>query len=269
MKNTFYWVLALLITLASAYYQRISGPTYPETGIHNNVSYKFERSHSTSSDQLVEIPVTAPGTEAYLCWKRFKTNDDFTVETMELENSIAKAYLPVQPPAGKLEYFVKIKRDNDESRFPTEHNVVTRFKGDVPPLILIPHIILIFLAMLFSVRTCIEALLKEGSLYKLTLYTLVTLFLGGMIFGPITQLYAFGALWTGIPFGYDLTDNKTLIALIGWIIAGYKVYKNKNPKFWVIFAAVLMFIIFLIPHSLFGSELDYSKMYFEVRSSQT
>jgi hypothetical protein len=249
-KKNLFWVIALVITLASAYYQRISGPTYPETGIHNNVSYKFERSHSTSSDQLVEIPVTAPGTEAYLYWKRFKTNDDFTVENMQLENSIAKAYLPVQPPAGKLEYFIKIKRDNDESRFPAEHNVVTRFKGDVP----------LFLAMLFSVRTCIEALLKEGSLYKLTLYTLVTLFLGGMIFGPITQLYAFGALWTGIPFGYDLTDNKTLMALIGWIIAGYKVYKNKNPKFWVIAAAILMFIIFLIPHSMFGSELDYNRV---------
>ena len=42
-----------------------------------------------------------------------------------------------------------------------------------------------------------------------------------MILGPLTQYYAFGALWTGFPFGIDLTDNKTLIALIGWIIAAF------------------------------------------------
>jgi len=85
------------------------------------------------------------------------------------------------------------------------------------------------------------------------------LLLGGMIFGPITQLYAFGALWTGFPFGYDLTDNKTLIAFIGWTIALIAVFKSKKPGRWIIFASILMFIIFLIPHSVLGSELDYSE----------
>ena len=38
-----------------------------------------------------------------------------------------------------------------------------------------------------------------------------TLGLGGMILGPIVQKYAFGAYWTGIPFGHDLTDAKNLV----------------------------------------------------------
>jgi hypothetical protein len=81
-----------------------------------------------------------------------------------------------------------------------------------------------------------------------------------MILGPITQLYAFGALWTGVPFGWDLTDNKTLITLIGWIIAAVAIRKSAKPQRLVAFAAVLMLIVYLIPHSVLGSELDYNKL---------
>ena len=81
-----------------------------------------------------------------------------------------------------------------------------------------------------------------------------------MIFGPIMQKYAFGEFWTGVPFGIDLTDNKTLIAVIGWIIALIAIKKSSNPKGWIIFASVLMFIIYLIPHSVLGSELDYNEI---------
>jgi uncharacterized BrkB/YihY/UPF0761 family membrane protein len=122
--------------------------------------------------------------------------------------------------------------------------------------------------MLLSVRSGIEAAVKGRSLKNLTLITLAALILGGMIFGPITQLYAFGELWTGFPFGYDLTDNKTLIALIGWLIATYAVMKERRSRIWVLFAALLMLIIFLIPHSMFGSELDYSKLDQSIQSSR-
>jgi hypothetical protein len=74
------------------------------------------------------------------------------------------------------------------------------------------------------------------------------------------QKFAFGALWTGFPFGYDLTDNKTLIAFIGWIIAIIAGRNGRPARGWVLAAAILLLIIFLIPHSLLGSELDYSEM---------
>jgi hypothetical protein len=138
--------------------------------------------------------------------------------------------------------------------------VVIRFKGDVPIFIIIPHVILIFMAMLFSTRTGLEFFNKEPNYKKLAYWTFGLLILGGMIFGPIMQKYAFGEFWTGIPFGIDLTDNKTLIAVIGWIIALVAIKKSANPKRWVIFASILMFIVYLIPHSVLGSELDYNEM---------
>ena len=70
----------------------------------------------------------------------------------------------------------------------------------------------------------------------------------------------FGESWTGRPFGWDLTDNKTLIAFIGWIITAVMIRISAKTKHWIFFAAVLTFIIFLIQHSLLGYVLDYSKI---------
>jgi hypothetical protein len=116
-----------------------------------------------------------------------------------------------------------------------------------------------FLSMLFATRAAFEFFNKEPKLRFYTLWTIGILFVGGFIFGPVMQYYAFGDFWTGIPFGYDLTDNKTLIAMIGWLTAFFMLKRSKNPKRWILFASILMFIVYLIPHSILGSEHDYSK----------
>jgi hypothetical protein len=115
--------------------------------------------------------------------------------------------------------------------------------------------------MLISTRTGLEVLKKDNfNYFKLMLYTIATLIIGGFILGPLVQKFAFNEYWTGVPFGFDLTDNKTLIAFIGWMVAFIAHYKSKNPKYWILGAAILMLVVYLIPHSVLGSELDYSKV---------
>src|SRR5690606_7463592 len=121
---------------------------------------------------------------------------------------------------------------------------------------LIPHIIAIFLAMLLANYTAIIALARRKSARTYTFITLGMLSLGGMLFGPLVQLHAFGELWAGVPFGWDLTDNKTLIAFLFWIFAAYKNLKKANFTS-IIVAAIVTLLIFSIPHSMFGSELNY------------
>jgi hypothetical protein len=78
-----------------------------------------------------------------------------------------------------------------------------------------------------------------------------------MILGPIVQKFAFGSFWTGVPFGWDLTDNKTLIAFLFWILAVVMNLKKERPVYTIL-AAIVLLLVFSVPHSLFGSELDYS-----------
>jgi hypothetical protein len=115
-----------------------------------------------------------------------------------------------------------------------------------------------FMAMLYSTRTGIEALRKGDKTKNYTLITLSLLTAGGMFLGPVVQKYAFGALWTGWPFGQDLTDNKTLVAFLAWLVAYLRLRKNSTNRAWVVAAAIILLMVYLIPHSMFGSELDYN-----------
>jgi hypothetical protein len=140
----------------------------------------------------------------------------------------------------------------------TEEPVIIRFRGHVPPYIIIPHIILIFMAMFLSTRTGVEVLSRGTHIFQYTRATVILLLIGGMIMGPIVQKYAFGAFWTGWPFGHDLTDNKTFVAFVMWVIAYFVLRRNKEKIGWALAASVVLVLIYLIPHSVLGSEIDYT-----------
>ena len=125
--------------------------------------------------------------------------------------------------------------------------------------VVISHVFFIFLAMLFAVRTVLEAIYKRKNVYLFTILTVIFFTVSGIILGPLMQEYAFGAFWTGWPFGHDLTDNKTLVAVIMWIIALFVVRKNRENRLWPIIAFVVMLAVYMIPHSVLGSEIDYTK----------
>ncbi len=223
------------------------------------IEYKFDRTHGGHGDHQIEIKANE-SICGELYWKRYKTNDDWTSVEMIRKDGKLIASLPHQPPAGKLVYHITLQKNDEVTTIPEEGGVIIRFKGDVPIYFLIPHIIFIFGAMLLSTRTGLDYFNGGKKLKSLTMLTLLFIIAGGFILGPIIQYYAFGAFWTGFPFGHDLTDNKILIGFIGWLLALVALYKFKNPIRWVVFASILMFIIFLIPHSVLGSELDYNEL---------
>jgi hypothetical protein len=118
--------------------------------------------------------------------------------------------------------------------------------------------------MLWGNRAGLEALRRGGDPARLTRWTLLMTAVGGLVLGPMMQWFAFGKAWTGIPFGWDLTDNKTLFAVLGWFLAWLALQQAgrrgaaSRGRWWVLGAAVLTLVVFSIPHSVLGSELDYS-----------
>jgi hypothetical protein len=80
------------------------------------------------------------------------------------------------------------------------------------------------------------------------------------VLGPIVQKFSFGVYWAGWPFGHDLTDNKSIVAFIFWVIALIYQYRNREKKIMAIVASIILLIVFLIPHSMLGSEIDYTKL---------
>jgi hypothetical protein len=190
-------------------------------------------------------------------YKRFKSDDEWNVSPMERKEDRLEFGLPSQPPAGKIIYFVTLKKGDNAISLTGEKPVILRYRGDVPAFILLAHVLVIFLAMLFSTRSGLEALDSKGNPRKLMIWTIWLFFTGGFILGPIMQKYAFGVYWAGFPLGTDLTDNKTLLAMLMWIWAWVKNLGGKNRRGWIVFASAFMLLVYLIPHSLFGSELDF------------
>jgi len=263
MKKALYWTIAVLITLAASVYQRMTGPTYPK---HFQVEmegkqYQFTLPRSAGTNPIAPLVLKGAPKEmdAYLLWRHYPSKEYFNEIHMTPTKDGLLALLPAQPAAGKLEYFINI---NGKSYFEDEPLVI-RFKGDVPATILIPHILLMFVAMLFACYAGIMAIIKNPTYKKYTLITAVILFIGGFIFGPLVQHYAFGMYWSGLPFGTDLTDNKTLFALIA-ILAAVVTRKWKWNHIVTIIAVLVMFIVFSVPHSVRGSELNRNTGQIEV-----
>ena len=115
-------------------------------------------------------------------------------------------------------------------------------------------------------RSGLSALFAPYNMKQLAWATLCGMTVGGMILGPMVQKYAFGEYWTGFPLGGDWTDNKMLFMFLAWVFACSVVGLNPRKKntttgrIAVFTATIVMTVCYLIPHSMGGSELDYSQV---------
>jgi hypothetical protein len=259
-KKIIFWTLTVLITLFTAYYQRTTGPTYPKKFKviidSTEFNYSLPRSQNGYTDCQVKINLPDPMITGKIIFRRYPTSDPWDTISFNRESECLISWLPKQKAAGKLQYKVELYRDGQILEIPDNGPVTIRFKDNVPAYILIPHILLIFAAMLLSTLTAFFAVGNIPSFRFYAGLTLLMFLLGGMIMGPIVQKFAFGEYWTGFPYGKDLTDNKALIGFLAWVIAWIG-NRKKERKYIVIIAALIVLVISYIPHSARGSELNY------------
>ncbi len=262
MKRTVWlWILAVIVTLVSARWQRMTGPTHPLDGRAvlgaTAIPYRLERTHVGASAHRVEIPTDDPAVSGVVEWKRNRTADPWTAVPMAREGGALAAELPAQPAAGKLAYRVTLERAGERVTIPAHDVVRIRWRGDVPAWVLVPHIAAMFTAMLLSTRAGLEWFNPRPNWRGYARATLVAVVVGGFVLGPLVLKHAFGMWWTGFPFGSDPTDNKTLAALVVWVVAAIAAWRVRDPRGWVAFAAVATLVVFAIPHSVGGTEFDY------------
>lgn len=275
LRSILFWILAVIITIGCLSYQDKTGPTYPlEDTIEiygENVHFKFLRSETIGTDLqiMLQDPVPA-GISGYVKYRRFKSNDEWSTVQMEpgtfefrrrwevqtVEGTGAK--LPgLLERAGKYEFFVYITKENADAISVTgDKPIYARYKAKVPAWALLVHILIIFISMAIGIRTVLEALVNGK--YKWMIWaSIISLLLGGFVFGPVVQWYAFGVWWSGIPFGHDWTDNKVVFELVFWFIAAYMNRGSRRNRWSVYIAGIATLLVYFIPHSIFGSEYNY------------
>jgi hypothetical protein len=261
------WIAAFVVTVMLAVFQRMTGPSYPLRGTATlptgeSLSYSLPRSDEGRGALKITVRAPAGATRAVLEWRRFPTDEAYKVLVMAVNaDGQFETRIPPQPAAGKVEYGILLEFAEGEISVPESETVVARYRDSVPAHVLIPHILAMFLSMLVSSRALFEVLRPGAPRARgLVLVSMALLVVGGLMLGPLVQKFAFGAYWTGWPFGQDLTDNKTLIAFLAWLPATVLAWRRAPTRLAVTLGWVVMMGIFLIPHSARGSQLDWAEV---------
>jgi hypothetical protein len=261
------WITAFVVTVLLAVFQRMTGPSYPIRGtasLPTGESLRYGLPRSNEGRDTLRIAIAAPSnaTRANLEWRRYPTDEPFQSQAMTA-NADAEfdTRIPPQPAAGKVEYRILLEFADGVISIPESEAVVARYRAGVPAHVLFPHILAMFLSMLVSSRALFEVFRPGAPRARgLVLLSMALLVVGGLMLGPLVQKYAFGAYWTGWPYGHDLTDNKTLIAFLAWLPATILAWRRAKTRLAVALGWLVMMGIFLIPHSARGSQLDWSQV---------
>ncbi len=275
-RSLLLWILSAAIAIAIFFHQNRTGPTYPLRGSvetkQGTVAFTFLRSEEIGTGLQIMLREPIPsGLASTVTWRRYKSPDAWTRTPMtpgtfrftrrgEVEESKGLGVvLPSLPErAGKYEYFVHLDDGSGPRSVTGEKPIFARYKAPVPRWVLVPHILAIFISLSLALRTGLQAL-SGGSTKGLLWATIASLLLGAFVLGPVVQHYAFGVWWSGVPFGYDWTDNKVLVELAAWGMAAVLVMHPRRERLAVLGATLVTLAIYLIPHSVFGSEYDYTR----------
>ncbi len=192
---------------------------------------------------------------------------NYDVDTLQQVPGGFQATLPVLSKGEKLFYHIEVYgEDGQIARFPPESDQFIKFKGHVPAYILIPHIAFMFATIFFGLLAVISsASAVRGSVelkrsVRYLLWTVVFAFIGGFPLGYLVSYMAFGQGWEGVPIGWDITDNKTVILFLFWLVTFILARKglrgepmaisNRAYMYLAVSSLVVTFIAFLIPHSI-------------------
>ena len=186
-KNRWLWTIAIAITLVSAVYQRMTGPTYPVRGYvvlgGQDIGYRFDRSHDTTGDQVVQVRVPDTQVTGTMKWRRYPSSDPDATVTLARDGDTLTATLPRQPAGGKLDYQVRLQRTSEAVLVPGARPPSRASRIRCRTYVLIPHVLAMFLGMLWSTRAGLAAA-TGGPTRIFTWTALALLVAGGFVLGP-------------------------------------------------------------------------------------
>ena len=258
----------------------VTVPKAPENG---SVHIVVGITGAVTPDSKIVVRYSESGQDAQTSLSEYAT---VVLETEDAASGVYGTEIAVGPRGDKVYYYFEVldSDNNSQAAFTRdgEQPFVLKSIGQVPTVVVVCHVVLMFLTVFFVALALIHAfgLIRTGADAHLMSrnFLLATLFafLGGCCpFGFAMNWYAFGTIWEGVPFGTDATDNKTqliFVYLVYMVLAsfgsltrgrwGRDLFSPGVLGWFGVSAFVLMIAIYLIPHSIqFTPDLTHAVCY--------
>jgi hypothetical protein len=262
--------VALILTILMLGIARRTSTRHPED--YSQSVGDLTASHRTVTEDFgggpsLEIQVSDTDSLEAVVYYSIVEGGPYNTDTLDVSEAGFSVVLPVHDKGEKLFYHLKLYKNGEElAQFPPDGDQFIKFKGHVPAIILIPHIFCMFAIVFFGFLTVISAVdfaRGRGDLSKSVrylLWTVIFAFVGGFPLGYLVAYLAFGQGWGGIPIGWDITDNKTVLLFLFWLVTfilarkglkGDRMAISANTyKVLTIVSLAVSIIMFMIPHSI-------------------
>lgn len=190
----------------------------------------------------------------------------------EIKKGVFEACLPKLEKGTKIKYWITVSTvEGPKMRVPSDPGKfgVLRYKGKASNLVVGAHVVFMFGAFFFMVMSFLAAIeILRGredkkNAVRAARWVLASSFIGGWPLGFLLNYQTFGTLWEGFPFGYDVTDNKTQVIFILWLVSLFLAWgsfigrgeeKDRLGRKAFALAIVACFVIslalFVLPHSI-------------------
>jgi hypothetical protein len=241
---------------------------------HQNPGKAFENRNFVVTARVT--PVLSMGQKLLLNFTYGGNDSDWSAAEMsakEAGSDTLAADINGQPKGENLFYYFEAQDSLGAvaASLGAEQNPLRlRFEGSVPAHIIVPHIFFMFAGAFFaflSLFGAVQLLKNKGgvdAVAKKVAWTTLFVFIGGFPLGILVTRRALGGLgWGGFPLGNDMTDTKTLVIFLFWLILlilgkGSVFQKNAEKNLvkpatygkLALVGFILLLGLYLIPHSL-------------------
>lgn len=270
-------ILGFILTIALLGISRNLSTRRPHDLAVDGEGFRIE--HRTVTEQVgpgrPELSLTLKGDRELMPVVRYEVKNEETLHAIVMNgegDGIWRAVLPEYGKGTKIYYRIDLLDGGEAiARIPEKSgsSLFIKYKGKVSAVVLILHILFMFVSFYFMVQSLWSAVgilggaPWKGEAVRHARWVLISSFIGGWPLGFILNYQAFGVAWEGFPFGYDVTDNKTQIMFVFWLVSLLLVrgsFLGKGEERDMLgsrgFAAALVvsfivsLLLFIVPHSL-------------------
>lgn len=277
LKSAARIIVAIILTIALLGISRRLSTRHPDDLAVEGSGFRAE--HRTVTEQVGPgrpvLSLTLKGdraVESFVLYRVGREEELHAVPMTGMGEGVWRAVLPEYEKGTKIYYTITL-HDGEEAvaNIPEESGstLFIKYKGKVSTVVLILHIIFMFASFYFMIQSFWSALGIlggrdwKGEAVGHARWVLISSFIGGWPLGFILNYQAFGVVWEGFPFGYDITDNKTQIMFVFWLVSLLLVRGSflgrGEDRDWLgsrgfavalIFSFVVSLLLFIVPHSL-------------------